>query len=698
MSEIRLFITEKPELQKAICNHLGGNFAYKDGYYEKGNDIVVSCFGHMLQLCDPEDYDPSYAKWNLDQLPFCFTPVKKKPKPDTEERLNLIISLIKKADTIVNAGDDDEEGQLLIDEILRYVGNKKPVYRVLISAVTPKSVEKAFANIRPNEEFEHLGYKAEARSIADQVFGYNFTRLFTELAKQSGGQGIVSVGRVQTPVVGLVVRRDRANAAHNKTYYYTVTGSFDFVGFPAFKARYILKEDDPISDNGKLESKDFADMLVNNSKNQNAIVSVVETKEKKKSPPLPYNGLGLQQICAKRFGYSLDRTQQIADDLRLKHGLITYSRSDSRYLTDEHFSEAPIVLNAIANTASQLAGLIAKTDTNIKSKAFDSSKVTAHHGIIPTETIADLSKLTTEEQNVYLLVAMQYIVQFYPNYTYDETTVVLDIVDGAKTPLGIQFGGKTKVDKDLGWKTLFANDVDNDEVKDDLDVDTLDLRELSESLEGKCIDCESSKKETKPPALFALDSLAATLSRVANEVKDPNLAKVLKEKDAEKPDENGGIGTPATRPAIVKLLFSRGYIAEKNGKVVSTELGRDFYDLLPDLIKYPDMTAIWFEQMKEIQNMDDVYQFVDIMMKQVVTPLVTKLKTTKLKVTTYDCPKCGRFMRRMPAKEGNGYWWGCSGYDDEESPCKHTMDDVEGKPVERIAKPKKRGKGFGLKL
>lgn len=699
MSQIRLFIAEKPELQRAICEHLGGNFTHKGGYCEKGNDLVVSCFGHMLQLFDPEDYDPSYKRWSLEQLPFAFLPVKKKPNPATEDRLNLIFSLIEKADLIVNAGDDDEEGQLLVDEILRYVGNKKPVMRLLISAVTPKAVAKAFANIQPNEKFEHLGWKAEARSIADQVFGYNFTRLFTELAKRAGGQGIISVGRVQTPIWCLVYRRDKVNASHQKSYYYTVTGGFEFAGYPAFKARYILQEDDPVSENGRLENKEFAEMLVEKSKNSVAVVSMVETKERKKSPPLPYNGIRLQQECAKRFGYSLDETAKVADDLRLKHGLITYSRSDSRYLTDEHFEEAPLILHAIANTATQLASEVAKTDTKIKSKAFDSAKVTAHHGIIPTETIGDMNKLTEAEKNIYLLIARQYVAQFYPSYTYDETVVVLDILDETNTKTGIQFGGKSKVDKDLGWKPLYSNDEDNDEIKEDSDVDNLDLRSLKNGSQGKCLVCESTQKETKPPALFTVATLANSLSRVANEVKDPNLAKVLKEKDADKPDESGGIGTPATRPAIVKLLFERGYMVEKNGKVVSTDLAKDLYEILPDLIKYPDMTAIWYEQMKEIQTEEDVYQFIRMMMSQVVEPLVKRLKTAKIKVTTYDCPKCGRFMRKLPGKDGKGHFWGCSGYDDEESPCKHTMDDVEGKPVERVAKPKKTfKKGFGLKL
>lgn len=694
---MRLFITEKPELQRAICEHLGGNFANKGGYFEKGNDVVVSCFGHMLELYDPEDYDQSFEKWNLDQLPFCFAPIKKKPKPETEERLNLIISLIEKADTIVNAGDDDEEGQLLIDEILRYIDNKKPVFRILISAVTPKAVEKAFDNIKPNAEFEHLGYKAEARSIADQVFGYNFTRLFSVLNRNAGGNDLISVGRVQTPILGLVVRRDRVNSAHQKSYYYTISAGFTFPNFPSFNARYLFKDDDPINENGRLESKEFAEIMVSKCKNQKAIVSSLETKERNKSAPLPYNGIKLQQDCARKFGYSLELTAKIADDLRLKHGLITYSRSDSRYLTDEHFAEAPIVLNAIAQTATQLAGDIAKTDTKIKSKAFNSSKVTAHHGIIPTETIGDFSKLTNEEKNIYLLICNQYIAQFFPNYVYDETSVVIDVCDTSGNKIGVQFGGKTKVDKDVGWKSLYANDTDNDEVKDDSDVDLLDLRNLSVGIQGDCINCEFSQKETKPPSLYTLESLAGALSRVANEVKDPNLAKVLKEKDADKPDESGGIGTPATRPAIVKLLFDRGYIVEKNGKIVSTDLGRDFYDLLPDLIKYPDMTAIWFEQQKEIQNMEDVYEFIDMMMADLVEPLISRLKNAKMKVTTYDCPKCGRFMRRIPAKDGKGYWWGCSGYDDKESPCKHSMDDREGKPVERINKPRKMP-GFGLKL
>lgn len=700
MSQIRLFIAEKPELAKAICEGLGGGFTSRGGYYQKGDDIVVNCFGHMLQLCNPEDYDPSYEKWNLEQLPFHFLPVKKKPKPDTEDRLNLIISLIEKADIIVNAGDDDEEGQLLIDEILRYVDNKKPVLRVIINAVTPKGVVKALSEMKPNSEFEYMGWRAEARSIADQIFGYNFSRLFTVLSRNVGGQGVISVGRVQTPLLGLIVRRDKINSSHVKAYYYNVSGGFSFADYPNFQARYILQDDDPISDNGRLESKEFADLLVEKSKGKVAVIASSETKEKKKSPPLPYNLNTLQQDCSRKWGYSLEETGKIADALRLNHGLVTYSRSDSRYLNDEHFEEAPTVLQAVAQTSSELAGLVAKADTSIKSKAFNPSKVTAHHGIIPTETVGDLSKLTEAEKNVYLLIAKQFIAQFYPSYTYDETTIIVEVCDKNGSEVvksGLQFGGKSKVDKELGWKPLYSNDKDNDEVKDDADVDSLDLRDLKQGTEGTCIACEVAQKETKPPALYTDATLVAAMSRVANEVKDPNLAKILKEKDKDKADENGGIGTSATRDKIIAKLFERNFIVQSGDKVISTDLGKDFYDLLPDLLKYPDMTAIWFEQQKGIQTEADVHQFIETMMKQVIVPLVTRLKTAKIKVTTYDCPKCGRFMRRMPSKEG-GFWWGCSGYDDEENPCKHGMNDLEGKPVERTPKPKKGRKGFGLRV
>lgn len=698
---MRLFIAEKPDIAKALCAALGGGFSSKDGYYEKGDDVITWCFGHMMQLLDPEEHDPAYKKWSLEQLPFYFEP-KLKPGGDGRKKAQFkcITNLIEQADTIVNAGDPDEEGQLLVDEILRYVKNTKPVMRVLINDNNTKVVAKAIANMQPNSMYEHLGYKAEARSIADQTFGYNFSRLFTVLSQMAGGQGTLSVGRVQTPILHLVVKRDRANAAHQKTYYYNVDADFSFPGHEPFKARYQVKEGDAINDSGKLIDKNFAENLAKFCLSKQAVISSVDTKEKKKSPPLPYNLLKLQQDAARKWGYGLDETLQITQSLREKHKLITYNRSDCQYLSDEQFEDVPNVLAAIAQTAGILAGAAGNADSSKKGKVFNSNKVTAHHAIIPTETIGDLTKLSEKEKNIYMLIARAYIAQFYPDYTFLETSIAIDVLDDNNNQCGCVFGVKSNVDLDLGWKRLYKNDVGNEETEKDSDIQDLDLRSLQPNSLGQCLSAVANELETKPPALFTMASLLGALTRVSGEVKDPKLAAILKEKDKDKEGEHGGIGTPATRSSIIETLFERGFLVEKNKNVISTDLGKSFYDQLPDIIKYPDMTAIWHEQQKDIQSLDDVKRFIKNMLDSMIYPEVNRLKSMSFKAVTHNCPKCGRYMIR---RNGNdGFWWGCSGYNDEQNPCKYSMDDVGGKPVERKSKAssgksKAKGMGFGFK-
>lgn len=669
---MRLFIAEKPDLAKAICAGLGGGFSREDGYMKKGDDVVTWCFGHMISLFNPEDYDAKYKEWKLDHLPFAFLPPQKKLNSNSSKQTNIIHKLMKQADVIVNAGDPDEEGQLLVDELIRHFEIDKPVQRVLINDNNTKVVAKAIANMKDNSDYEHLGYKAEARSIADQLFGFNLTRAFTIKSQEQGGQGTISIGRVQTPVLGLVVRRDRENKAHKKAYYYNVVGSFDIDGL-TFNAMYQPKEVDATNDSGKLTDKEQADAIALSCKGKVAKILSIITEEKQKQPPLPYNLLKLQQDASRKFGLKPDQTLKVTQSLREKHKLITYNRSDCQYLSDEQHSDASAVLEAISDTAGVLNGAVGGADSSLKGRAFNSQKVSAHHAIVPTETTANLESLSKNERDIYLLIARSYVAQFYPNYKFDSTEVIIEVN-------GNTFRTTTKIDKELGWRCLYKNDVGNEEVEGEEEVDNSDLRGLTEGSSGDCVDANTEQKETQPPKLYTMTTLLGDLTKVAKYVKNPKLAKILKEKDKGKEGEHGGIGTPATRSTIIETLFKRGYLVENKKNIVSTPLGQNLYDLLDDSLKYPDMTAKWHEQQKGITTLDDAYRFVAQVMKDVVVPEVKRLKATEIKIAeVHNCPKCERPLRRI--KGGKGWFWGCSGYNAEENPCKHTMDDKNGKPA-----------------
>ncbi len=674
---MRLFIAEKPDLAKAIVEGLGGG-SRKDGYYDCGGDYVAWCYGHMLQLLDPEDYDVRYKTWCMDDLPISHIPWRKKPGGDdgSQKQLKVILGLLKKAASVVNAGDPDEEGQLLVDEILEYARCSLPVQRVLINNNTTAAVKKALAAMRPNADFAGLSAAADARSVGDQLYGYNLTRAYTLAARSKGYQGLMSVGRVQTPILGLVVRRTRAFNAHTKAYYYNVTGQFDVQGV-TFPGRYQVAENDPVDEKGRLVDERHAKGVAEAASGKPARIVSAGTKAKEQHPPLPYNLLKLQTDAARKYGFKPDQTKDITQTLREKHKLITYNRSDCEYLNDELQPEAPAVLAAIGKTAPVLAAAAQRGDPAVKSRAFNSAKVSAHHGIIPTETMADLANLSDGEQRIYLLIARAYIAQFWPKHLYDQTDVVVEAG-------GHRFTVRANITTQPGWRVLYKNDAGNDDLDGDEGAVAIDVRSLRQDQAGLCTDAVAEKQETKPQPLYTMATLLSDLTRVAKYIRDERLRKLLLDKDKGKEGEHGGIGTPATRDSIIATLFDRSYLVEQGKSIVPTKTAEEFYDALPDQAKFPDMTALWHEQQKAIQAGErDTLSFVTELMGYVAGEVArVKEQGLVIQVDLQPCPTCAKPLLRLRKKGTQDFFWGCSGYADG---CKYACEDKAGKPVPKAA-------------
>lgn len=662
---MRLFIAEKPDIAKAIRDALGGG-KQEDGYFICGNNYITWCFGHMLRLADPEEYDPKYKQWNLAHLPFCFMPYKKVVSDDKKAQVKVILNLIKKADSIVHAGDPDDEGQLLVDELLDYANCTKPVERILMNDNNINVVKKELTRLRPNSEFRYLSARAEARSVGDQLYGYNLTRAYTLATNEK-----LTVGRVQTPVLGLVVRRCRENASHVKSYFYTGSAEFE-VNNIIYKGRYIIKDTDEKDDKGRLVNEEQIKSVIEAIKNQNCTIIKAVTTAKEQSPVLPYNLLKLQSDASRKFGIKSHEVKNITQSLREKHKLITYNRSDCEYLNDEHHIDAPDVLEAIKNTATIFGNVINKADIKIKSRAFNSSKVSAHHAIIPTTNTANFESLTDKEQKIYMLIARAYIAQFFPKMMYDETEIITECK-------GFQFITTSRVIKSLGWKALYKNDADNEDLKEDNNLVEIDLRMLQANMTGKNIASIYEKKETKPLPLYTESTLLNDLTRVAKYIKDENLRKLMLEKDKDKAGEHGGIGTPATRDVILKNLKDRGFLTEKGKNIISTPTGEKLYDLLPDQAKYPDMTAIWHDQAKSINSYEDVNKFINELMTYIGNEVETIKKSDIQINSALKCPKCHKDTFTRIAIPRKTPFWACS---DKEN-CGHTANDEAGKPVEK---------------
>ena len=669
---MRLFIAEKPELGKAIAEGLDGNYKSGEGYIQKGDNIVTWAFGHILELAKPEEYDEKYKLWKLEDLPLPIKEFKYLPKKESKKQLKIICDLIHsdKITSIVNCGDADDEGQILVDEIIQYSKTSKPVFRVLINDLTPKEVKEEIAKIKPNADFKGMSERGFARSQADWIVGINLTRAYTIMARKNGYDGVLSVGRVQTPILSLIVNRDKEFENFKSIDYYSLLGDFN-INNNTIKAR--LKTEDKILD------ENLAKEIKESCENQNAKINL-KIENKKEYPPLPYNLLVLQAECAKLFGFSPDKTLEITQNLREKHKAITYNRSDCQYLPETMFEQAPNILNIIKenlNSNDEIQALIASSDLTIKSKAFNDANISAHYGIIPTQNKIS-SQLTQDELVVYNLIAKRFIIQFFHPREYQTTTINLEVNQRIFTAT------QNKTTKS-GFRSLWQN-IDSEEEQENNENDINDLSILKNGDIAKCSLIQIEKKQTKPRPYYTMTTLLKDLNSVAKYVSDERIKKLLIEKDKDKKGESGGIGTPATRSNHIKTLIEREYIEVSKDKkqiIKSTKKGRDLIKLSPKSLITPDMTALWFEQQKMIEISElRREQFLEEITKEVISEIQRIDKNQEFKILDNEnkpkiqCPQCNKgFLTKRKGKYGN--FWGCSEF---KQGCKAIYPDNKGTP------------------
>lgn len=669
---MKLFIAEKPELGRAIAEGLDGNYKSGEGYIQKGDNIVTWAFGHILELAKPEEYDEKYKLWKLEDLPLPIKEFKYLPKKESKKQLKIICDLIHsdKITSIVNCGDADDEGQILVDEIIQYSKTSKPVFRVLINDLTPKAVKEEIAKIKPNADFKGMSERGFARSQADWIVGINLTRAYTIMARKNGYEGVLSVGRVQTPILSLIVNRDKEFENFKSIDYYSLLGDFN-INNNTIKAR--LKTEDKILD------ENLAKEIKKSCENQNAKINL-KIENKKEYPPLPYNLLVLQAECAKLFGFSPDKTLEITQNLREKHKAITYNRSDCQYLPETMFEQAPNILNIIKenlNSNDEIQALIASSDLTIKSKAFNDANISAHYGIIPTQNKIS-SQLTQDELVVYNLIAKRFIIQFFHPREYQTTTINLEVNQRIFTAT------QNKTTKS-GFRSLWQN-VDSEEEQENNENDINDLSILKNGDIAKCSLIQIEKKQTKPRPYYTMTTLLKDLNSVAKYVSDERIKKLLMEKDKDKKGESGGIGTPATRSNHIKTLIEREYIEVSKDKkqiIKSTKKGRDLIKLSPKSLITPDMTALWFEQQKMIEISElRREQFLEEITKEVISEIQRIDKNQEFKILDNEnkpkiqCPQCNKgFLTKRKGKYGN--FWGCSEYMEG---CKAIYPDNKGTP------------------
>ena len=596
---MRLFIAEKKGLGEVIAQALG-NAVNRGGYIECGNDVVTWGSGHLLELVTPEIHNPAYAKWNEADLPLKLRPHRYQPIQRTVNQFKTVVELMRKADQIVHAGDPDAEGQLLIDEILTFTGYRKPVKRVLINDLNTEKARRAISNLRDNSEFFGLSQSALARSVADQLYGFNMTRGYTLAARKKGFTGVLSVGRVQTVILGLIVRRYEAFKSHSEAFFYRVDATMRFDS-ALIQARFNVPDDAPTDDKKRIIDKGYAENISAAVTGKGTTVVTAKTEDKSTPPPLPFSLLDLQVKMNREIGLSAEETLAVTQALRDKFKAITYNRSDCRFLSTEQHNDAPQTLKAVCKALSGAfpTELIATLESSRKSRAFNDDKVTAHTAIIPTENSPDTSLMSRNELAVYTAISKQYLCQFLPDKLWQQATAQFSAE-------GFTFSASARNTASPGWAALISDTSDSDasSENEETDSDTVFtmLSALKQGDSGLCDDVTVLPKKTKPLPLYTIATLLEDLPRVAKYVKDARIKALLISRDKDNDGENGGIGTPATRGSMFETLLKRGYYSIEKNKLVPTELGISFIHALPEIAYEPDMTALWHEQQQQIEK------------------------------------------------------------------------------------------------
>ena len=654
---MRLYIAEKPSMAREIAGCLK-NPKRGDGFIKTEDGVVTWLVGHVLQQVPPEGYDARYKNWRADDLPIVPKIWKLEVNPKVSDQFYIVKKLVAQADEIVHAGDPDREGQLLVDELLDYLGNKKPVRRILLNALDELSIKRANADLRDNADFFNLKQSALARSRADWLIGMNLSRAYTLAARRFGHEEVFPIGRVKTPTLALVVRREREIQNFKPVDFFNIFAQFSHVNgtfIAQWKPKVAGKSFDA---EGRLIDKKFAESYAKKfaAAPHDARISACKTNEKKDYNPLPFSLSTLQITAGKKFGYSPQQVLDAAQSLYEKK-FTTYPRSDCEYLPTSQLGDAWKILAHIEETIDEsLKNLVAHADAKIKSRAWNNSRITAHHAIIPT-TKRLSGTLSRSEFNIYNLIAARYAVQFYPVHVYDETAVSVDYK-------GETFSARGRIVKQIGWREFYSAPTfkAEDEIAQNLPkMKTGDAAAYKNS--------ELKKSVTKPPPRFTASSLVQGMKEIHKYVKNPAVQQQLK--------DVYGIGTESTRAAIIDDLIRRNFLKFTGKKILQpTDKAYLLVDALPDEMTYPDATAIWEDK---LHSMSEGEEFLAGQIK-FTGELCKKAAAVKMKPAdkvSVICPRCktGVMVRRQRKSDG-AYFWGCSNFPN----CRMACNDKNGKP------------------
>jgi len=668
---MKVVLAEKPSVARDIASVVGAG-TKRNGYYE-GNDYAVTyAYGHLVTIAEPEDMNPAWGgPWRMAQLPMLPEKWKYKVVDKTVSQFNVIKNLFAdpKTTSIICATDAGREGEHIFRLIYKLSGSQKPVERLWISSLTADAIKDGLSNLKSSDEFDNLANSATARAHADWVVGLNFTRAYTAINRQ-----LCTIGRVQTPTLALIVDRQIAIESFKEKQFFEIVVSFA----PGFLARYITPTEEPQT---RLHDQAAAQAIIDEIKPEKTgtVLSVVTT-EKKNKPPALYDLLTLQKEANKRFGYTAQETLDIAQNLYEEHKLISYPRTESRHLSNDMVQELPRVLSTVLKSAttSQAAkdaleseGIVPGKITAALirprlSKAYvDDAKLTDHHAIIPTYNTPP-ANLQERQKNIYSLVALRFLSIFMPPEVRDETTVIIKINEHS-------FRAKGFVIKDPGWTALEPKSKDKEEdgdkskgkgkKKSDADKDkdnAEDAQQLPPLAKGEQVEKqkeELKKVKTSAPKPYDDGTLLTAMKNAGQEIDDEDLASYMKQK---------GLGTPATRAAIIERLLKSSYIERQKKYLMPTEKGRALIQQVHHDLKDVALTASWEQGLADMQDgkrpldsfENDIANFVERLLPDVASQTDSLPSVPREgEVSFGTCPQCAKgFVRQTPKGAGCNRW------------------------------------------
>lgn len=590
-------------------------------------------------------------------------------KKETQHQFKIIERLLRQVDEVIIATDADREGEVIARELLDYCRWEGPVQRLWLSSLDELSIRAALQNLRPGAETLGMYHAGLGRARADWLTGMNLTRLYTLRAAEAGFDGVVSVGRVQSPTLALVVRRDREIAAFVAKPYWQVKAQLNAGGI-TFPAQWIPAK--VYTDEEKrCIHQNIAQQVVQICRQSGAAtVTECETKREKASPPLAFSLGTLQQAASRLRDMSPQQMLDTAQNLYEKHKATSYPRTDCGYLPESMREEIPALLDAIGRTDPECLPLLSQLDASLVSRIWNDKKITAHHGIIPTRNAFQLSVLSETERRVYMLIRRNYLAQFLPLHESDITRLAFDI--GGQL---FRTTGRTEVVK--GWKVLFGKAEEEGSAADDEAV--VALPPLKKDERCGVTGAEVVQLMTRPPAHYTFATLIGAMMNAASFVTDVALRKVLK--------DNAGLGTEATRAGIVEQLLNRRFIVRKGSKLLATDLGSDVIDSLPPQLTEPGMTALWEQALDEVSagrmSLSDFLQRQTGRTRNLVSQGAQQQVSIRIPPTP-PCPLCGGKTRLRKGQKGD--FWSCQRYPD----CKGiiNIDGAKRKSPRKAKSPK----------